>query len=131
MMYAAWTADNDRAREEYDRVRAEETRPRKCRSGEHWLLAGNVGANGCCLTCRNIKAVERRGLPRRFRRKRIRLTPELEAEIVRLYSDGQSIAMVRRTLGCSQGLVFRALERSTVPTRTLAEAASLRWKRAA
>jgi hypothetical protein len=131
LWFDAWNADNERARDAYDQLRDEQERPRQCRAGLHWLLAGNVSTNGSCLQCRNIKARAARGRPRRFRNKRIRLTPELAAEICRRYQAGESIETVRRAVGCGPDLVVQALDRNDVPTRTLAEAAVLRWKRAA
>lgn len=131
LWFDAWNADNERAREAYDQLRDEQERPRQCRSGLHWLIAGNVGSTGYCLTCRNTKARTARGRPRRIRDKRVRLTPELEAEICRRYQDGESIEMVRKAVGCGADLVLQVLERNAVPTRTLSEAAVLRWRRSA
>lgn len=131
LWFDAWNADNERARAAYDQLREEETRPRRCRSGLHWLLAGNVGANGACLACRNIKARAARGRPRRFRNKRLRLTPDLLAEICNRYQAGESIEMVRQAVGCGPGLVLQALDRNDVPTRSLSEAAAVRWRRTA
>lgn len=131
LQFDAWNADNERAREEYERIRDGETRPRQCRSGLHWLLAGNVGVNGACLTCRNAKARAVRGTPRRFRRKRVKLTPELEIEICQRYAGGESIEMVRLAVGCGPDLIRATLDRNDVPLRSLAEAARKRWGRAA
>lgn len=131
LWFDAWNADNERAREEYDRIRAEEEQARMCRSGRHWLIAGNISSTGRCLPCRSERDRTKRGRPRRFRRTRLRLTPELEDEICKRYKAGESIEAVRKALGCGPGLVQQALDRHGVPTRSLSEAAQLRWRRSA
>lgn len=131
LWFDAWNYDNERAREEYDRIRYEEERPRQCRSGAHLLVPGNVSSNGRCLACRSEKAREKRGRPRRFRGNRIEMTPDREAEICRRYRAGESIEAVRKAVGCNPDQVLRILAKNDVPTRSLSEAAKLRWRRSA
>lgn len=132
LWFDAWNADNERAREEYDRIRADEDRPRRCRADQHWLIAGNISATGRCLPCRNEREKKnRRHRVRKPSDKRVKLTPEREAEICRRYLAGESIKMVQKAVGCGPDLVLQALDRHDVPTRSLSEAAKLRWRRSA
>jgi hypothetical protein len=132
MWFDAWNHDNERAREEYDRIRFEEGAIRKCRSGRHWLTAGNAGSTGRCLICRNLREKERRKQrPIPSGDRRVKLTPEREAEICRRYTSGESIKTVQKAVGCGPDLVIQALDRNNISTRTAAEAARMRWRRSA
>lgn len=125
LWFDAWNADNERARDEYDRIRAAEDVVRRCRKQTHLLIAGNIGSNGGCLACRSEREKNRRGRILAYR-KRPRMTTETEALILRRYIEGSSIAALSRQTGHGEELIGRMLERHGV-TRTLSEAAVMRW----
>jgi hypothetical protein len=78
--FAAWNADNQRARDEYERTLAEmenpqadeleEIRPvgKMCRNRKHWKTAASTRPDGRCLPCYEDK--KRRWHRSRMERKR-------------------------------------------------------------